>query len=514
MFVFGDVFKSCEAVSGLKEKSKKVQILFNCDELSPEKVIGDPTKLRQVFMNLLSNAIKFTEEGSVELIATPISREEGFITAHFAVRDTGIGMDAMQIARALEPFSQADISTTRKYGGTGLGLSITNNLLEMMGSKLIVKSEKGKGSSFEFTLTFRLADREAAADVFATAAEIRENAGKKPIFAAEALICEDNAINRQVIEEHLIRIGINPIIAENGKLGVNMAKTRMRTGKPFDIILMDIHMPVMDGLEAMQKLIEAGSTTPVIAMTANAMREDRELIIQSGMSDYVCKPFSSRDLWDCLLKYLKPIRFEEVTPEGATYDINEVIDGAAGLEKAAGDPKLYKKIKNDFYFENTNTIERLENMLGAGDYRTAHRLMHTLKGVATLLGAASLGEAAHTLEKAYALEQEDSEGFALFKIRLEAVLEALKVQAIADKEESERMSDSAPDIAKALEIIGQLEPLLKEGNSEATDFTDELRSALSKDMSKEIVAFVLDYEFDAALKELKKIKMMLQGGGE
>jgi PAS domain S-box-containing protein len=509
VFTFGDVFKNCEAVSDLKEKSKNVQLLFNCGALSTEKVVGDPTKLRQIFMNLLSNAIKFTDEGFVELVATLIKKGKNTLTANFAVKDTGIGMDALQVKKALEPFSQADISTTRKYGGTGLGLSITNSLLDMMGGKLTVQSERGIGSTFEFTLTFKIADKAvSAASEFA---DIGENADKKPIFSVEALVCEDNAINIQVIEEHLMRIGINPVIAENGKLGVNMAKTRMRTGKPFDIILMDIHMPVMDGLEAMQKLIEAGSETPVIAMTANAMLEDRELIIQSGMSDYICKPFSARDLWNCLLKYLKPIRFDEITPEGATYDINEIIDSAAGLEKAAGDPKLYKKIKTDFYFENINAVEKIENAVKVGDFKTAHRFTHTLKGVATLIGAGSLSETAKTLERAYALEKENVQALALLKERLEAVLEVLQPQAVAQKEASDKAYESSSDTKKALSLIKQLEPLLAEGSSEATDFADELRSALSKDLCNEIVPYLLDYEFDAALKELKKIKQLLEG---
>jgi len=513
VFSFGEVFKSCETVVSIKEKSNNVQLVFNCAELADEKVTGDPTKLNQIFLNLLSNAIKFTAEGTVELKAALIGKSHDSLTAKFTVTDTGIGMDAAQIKRVLEPFSQADISTTRKYGGTGLGLSITNNLLELMGGHLTVESEQGKGSTFSFTLTFPLGVKATVAVNPEQSGEVPKiNNSKKPIFAAEALICEDNMINRQVIEEHLLRIGITPFIAENGKIGVNMAKMRMRLGKPFDIILMDIHMPVMDGLEAMQKLIEAGNHSPVVAMTANAMRDDREMIIKSGMSDYVCKPFSARDLWDCLLKYLQPVRFDDISPDGVTYDINDIIDGAAGLEKAAGDPLLYKKIKADFYFDNTDAIEKFENALEICDFKLAHRLAHTLKGVSALIGATPLSEAAFALEKVYSAGIEDAQALDLVKERLDAVLEMLRPQATEDRKSEESAPKTATDATKALDIIRRLEPLLAEGSSEATDFVEEIKNTISKELSNELVEYLLDYEFDDALKELGKIKKQLEGG--
>jgi PAS domain S-box-containing protein len=512
VFTLGDVFKSCEAVSGVKEKGKNVKLIFNCGELAAEKVIGDPTKLKQIFMNLLSNAIKFTNYGSVELSAQLMEKNESALVVSFAVKDTGIGMDANQVKRALEPFAQADVSTTRKYGGTGLGLTITNNLLEMMDSALSIESQPGIGSIFSFMLTFEVANKAAPITVdFVENLENNENMNRRPIFSAEALVCEDNSINRQVIEEHLMRIGINPVIAENGKIGVNMAKTRMRTGKPFDIILMDIHMPVMDGLEAMQKLIEAGSRSPVVAMTARAMPEDRELVIRTGMSDYICKPFTARDLWSCLLRFLKPVRFEDITPDGTSADKNEIIDGVSGLEKSAGDPGLYNRIKTDFYFKNIDTVKSVEQAVAEGDFVTAHRIAHTLKGVALLIGANMLGEAAFTLEKFYAAHKEDNDALNLVKQRMDAVLALLK--PLADKEADEKADSTVTEInlVKAFDIINRLEPLLKEGSSEATDLAVEVKKTFSKELSKELVECLLDYEFDAALKELERIKRQLEG---
>jgi PAS domain S-box-containing protein len=510
VFTFGDVFKSCEVVSDYKKKSKNVLLIFDCGELENEKVIGDPSKLRQIFMNLLSNAVKFTNEGSIKMSAKLGIRDEESLTVTFAVKDTGIGMDAKQVERALEPFRQADVSTTRKYGGTGLGLSITNSLLEIMGGWLMIESEPGKGSTFSFTLTFKTASK--TAPVVVNFGE-NEAENKKPIFAAEALVCEDNSINRQVIEEHLMKIGINAFIAENGKLGVNMAKTRMRTGKPFDIILMDIHMPVMDGLEAMQKLIEAGCETPVIAMTANAMPEDRELAISSGMSEYICKPFTARDLWTCLLRFLRPVRFEDIISDGISGGGNDIIDEASGLEKSAGDPGLYEKIKVDFYFKNLNTANAVKEAVAKGEFKTAHRLAHTLKGVSTLIGAHKLSEAAEEAEKIYAESKADERMFNLLQKRLSAVLAILSAQALEAKESDEKADSAATttNLVKALDVINRLEPLLKEGSSEATDLADEVKEAISNENCSELVMYLLDYEFDDALKELIKIKRQLEG---
>ncbi|MCL2077368.1 MAG: PAS domain S-box protein [Oscillospiraceae bacterium] len=508
-FLFDSVLKSCKSDAVLSNEGKDITLLFNCKELESIKVMGDPTKLRQIFINLLSNALKFTEKGKVELTASVTEKDAQKITVNFAVKDTGIGISEAQINRIFVPFSQADASTTRKYGGTGLGLSITNSLLDLMGGELTVDSKQGEGSTFSFTLTFPLASEKASVSAIANMAQLKSK-DKKPVFASEALICEDNAINRQVIEEHLLRIGINPVVAENGKIGLNMVKTRMRTGKPFDIILMDIHMPVMDGMEATRKIIEAGCKTPVIAMTANVMREDKELILGSGMSEYICKPFSARDLWDCLLKFLVPVRFEDILPEGVRKVKTGVIDQQAGLEKAAGDPRLYKKIKSDFYFDNKDIIEKIESAVKDGDFKIAHRLSHTLKGLATLIGANALSEAARELEKSFIEGKADEQTLALTGERLELVLKELLPQAQAYKEAGEKPpSERVTDVVKAGELIKRLEPILNDGNSEALDFIDELKEVISWDLCSELVTYMLDYEFDEAYKALQKIKAHL-----
>ena len=506
-FLFGGIFKSCKAEAAVNIQSEKVKLEFNCDELAPERVIGDPTKLRQIFMNLLSNALKFTNEGSVELSAAVVEKDEKSITARFTVKDTGIGMSAAQIKKIFEPFSQADVSTTRKYGGTGLGLSITGSLLELMGGKLSVESAPGAGSTFGFTLTFPLADEKSQ-----SVHELSQISDmKKPIFEGDVLVCEDNAINCQVVEEHLLKIGLKPVIAENGKIGVNMAKTRMRLGKPFDIILMDIHMPVMDGLEAMQKLIEAENKTPVIAMTANAMREDRDLIISSGMSDYISKPFTARDLWNCLLKYLTPVRMEDISDNVEKRAGGGIIDEACGIEKAAGNRELYEKIKTDFYFENIDTIKNIREAISAEDFKAAHRYAHTLKGVSNLIGATSLSEAARALERILyegKYSGQDERTLLVVEERLGEVMELLAPKDADEREvKAETCTDDGfvPDILKITVLAQKLEPILESGNSKAANFADEIRETFPPCAGADLIASIDDYEFETALRILQKI---------
>ncbi|MCL2108139.1 MAG: ATP-binding protein, partial [Oscillospiraceae bacterium] len=511
-FTLGDIFTSCQNIVQYKESGKNLQFIFNCGDLQGLRLKGDPTKLSQVFLNLLSNAVKFTNEGVIEMTARLVEKSDNLVTVVFMVKDSGIGMTEAQLKKIFEPFSQADISTTRKYGGTGLGLTITRTFLNLMGGEMTVVSSPGQGSTFSFTLQFPLAAKVPKI----LSAMPPEEVGKKPVFAAEALVCEDNAINYQVIEEHLLRIGITPYVAENGKIGVNMARTRMRTGKPFDIILMDIHMPVMDGVEATRHLINADCHTPIIAMTANAMKEDRELFLKSGMADYICKPFSGRDLWDCLLKYIKPVRFDEVVFDSTKRDWESggVIDNALGLEKSAGDAALYKKIKSEFYFDNLDIVEKIQAAADSGDFKTAHRLSHTLKGVSVLIGAIPLSETALAAEKNFADETYDKELLITLKERLDEVLEVLLPSAHTEKAELEKLrelqSRKETDVAKAREIIAKLEPALIEGNSTALEFADRLIAVVPLDLCRVFLEFVSDYEFDAALDELLRLKQQLE----
>jgi signal transduction histidine kinase/ActR/RegA family two-component response regulator len=303
-FDMHELFVSCRTLILPKAVEKGLMLHFYAEPSIGQRPLGDPTRLRQVFVNLLSNAIKFTESGMIKLYTEILDKTKSTTTMHFEVIDSGIGMTAEQIDKVFNPFAQAETGTTRKYGGTGLGLSITKNIVELMGGKLVVESTPGLGSKFWFNLTFETME----APIDKTEKKILLHDNERPVFSGEILVCEDNDMNQMVICEHLERIGLKAVIAENGKVGVDIVKERMeKNEKMFDLIFMDMHMPVMDGLEAASEIQKLNAGIPIVAMTANIMSNDIEVYKTSGMNDYIGKPFTSQELWQCLMRYLEPV---------------------------------------------------------------------------------------------------------------------------------------------------------------------------------------------------------------
>ncbi|MCL2456831.1 MAG: ATP-binding protein, partial [Defluviitaleaceae bacterium] len=300
-FHLGDVLKACESVVEVKAKEKNVLLFLYSEPFVGKKIVGDPTKLRQILINLLANAIKFTERGKVSLMAQIVDSSDEKITIRFEIKDSGIGMTPKQINSCFELFTQSDASIARFYGGTGLGLPLTKNLVELMGGEIKIDSVQGVGSKFSFELKFKTVSvSEKIVD------KISVPVLQKPNFSGDVLVCEDNRINQEVIVKHLEQIGFNAFVAENGKIGVELARKRMEQNDPFVLILMDINMPIMDGMEATQNLIALGNKSPIIALTANAIETDRKKYMKLGMSDYLSKPYTTKHLWECLLRHLKP----------------------------------------------------------------------------------------------------------------------------------------------------------------------------------------------------------------
>ncbi|MCL2230329.1 MAG: ATP-binding protein, partial [Treponema sp.] len=303
-FDMHELFSSCRALVMPKAVEKGILLHFYAEPSVGKKPLGDPTRLRQVFVNLISNAIKFTNVGMVKVQSEIIKTTENSATMAFVIKDSGIGMTPEQIERVFDSFTQAESGTMRKYGGTGLGLAISRTIVEMMGGHLVVESSPGVGSKFSFELTFETIDY--------TQEELEKkksylNDISKPTLEGEVLICEDNEMNQFVIVEHLARVGLKAVVAENGRIGVDIVKDRIRKGERlFDLIFMDIHMPVMDGFEAADEINKLNINIPMVAMTANVMNEDMDVYKLSGIPDCVGKPFTSQELWRCLLKYFTP----------------------------------------------------------------------------------------------------------------------------------------------------------------------------------------------------------------
>jgi len=377
-FDIHDVFTLCRSATIPKAMEKGLMLHFYAEPVINKRLVGDPTRLRQIFINLISNAVKFTNTGIVKALANITSTTADTITVRFEVKDSGIGMTPEVMKRVMEPFTQADHSTTRKYGGTGLGLSIVKSLVELMGGQLFVESTLGIGSRFRFDLTFGTVD---AVNAKAEKPKHADGDLEKPTLDGEILVCEDNHMNQEVIRKHIERVGLRITIAENGKAGVDIVKERADRGeKPFDLIFMDINMPVMDGLDASTQITALGVKTPIVAMTANVLSSDKELYERSNMHDCIGKPFTSQELWHCLLKYIKPV---DKQPD----------DG----ENSYGDDILLE-MRTIFVNDNQNTLAEFKDAIFHNDVQKAHRIAHTLKSNAGTIGKAALQSAARNAE--------------------------------------------------------------------------------------------------------------------
>ena len=270
---------------------KGLKMAYTIDNSTPETIMGDPTRLRQILANLLSNAVKFTNFGKVEISISSKNLQGSDYEIHFKVRDTGIGIPEDKISCLFQSFSQVDISTSRKYGGTGLGLAISKRLVELMGGIIWVESELGKGSTFHFTILAEATSIKHGVS--------REQALRPEIYvhktqdrAIRILLAEDNIVNQKVILRMLNKLGYRADVSANG-LEVLAALER----QPYDVVLMDVQMPEMDGIEAAKKIHERWSARPrIIAITAYALQGDREKCIAAGMDDYITKPVKLEEL--------------------------------------------------------------------------------------------------------------------------------------------------------------------------------------------------------------------------
>ena len=274
---------------------KKLQLDLDLDPTLPEWVEGDPVRLKQVLLNLLGNAVKFTAKGHVELHLSKAGDHDGIASLKFTVSDTGIGMDDAAKSRIFKVFSQADNSMTRRYGGTGLGLAISQHLVGLMGGGIAVDSSLGHGSVFSFEVKLRVVAAEAMAPVLVKADSAAPLSGR-------VLVVEDDRVNQKVIKLLLSKLGVLAEVVGNGEQAVQRV-----LAEPWDLVLMDLQMPGMDGLEATRRIRAnpTGKTVPIIAITANAMPEDRAACDAVGMNGFVAKPVRQKELRQALEHWLK-----------------------------------------------------------------------------------------------------------------------------------------------------------------------------------------------------------------
>jgi len=459
-FDMDEVLKLCRIIITSKAHEKGLSFYCYTESLNDILLIGDPTKMRQVLINLLSNAIKYTSTGMVKLLSNVTKKTENSITIYFEVKDSGAGMTKEQINRIFLPYEKTNDNKKRSFGSIGLGLTITRNFIELMDSALKIESSPGIGSKFSFEMTFETKKKPPSAGE-----NIKPKLEEKPVFKGEVLVCEDNVLNQQVILSHLSRVGLRTVIASNGKIGVDTVKSRMETNeRPFDLIIMDIRMPEMDGVEATQKIIEAGCTTPIIALTANAMQHDKEDYFAAGMKDCISKPFTSKELWTCLFKYLEPVT---------------MISKKSDAESTEEEEQRMDMITT-FLKYNQTTLEDINKALAAEDIQLAHRLVHTLKGVAGMIGMTMLANAAYSIEQSLVEGKTEYLGEKMKTLEYELNAALNELTQVANeyymKKAHQKISEGNFDKNGILNLLKTLDALLETCSFDSLNLVDDLRN--------------------------------------
>ncbi|MGE5470768.1 MAG: ATP-binding protein [Bacteroidota bacterium] len=396
-----------------RARDKGLSLLPDIAADLPAGLHGDPKRLQQILLNYLSNAIKFTERGHVLVRVDIAERTAEKVLLRIAVEDTGIGVEPLIQARLFQPFEQADDTTTRRFGGTGLGLAISRQLARLMGGDTGMSSRPGQGSIFWMTARLAIAELPVDSEPVAVAKVDFEDEIRRTRQAARILLVEDDPLNQEVTLDLLRHAGLDAEIANNGQEAVDMSG---RTA--YDLILMDMQMPVLDGLDATAQIrARPGTVPPIIAMTANAFSEDRDLCLAAGMVDHIGKPVAPENLYALLLRWLPaapPAAGQDRLPAAPVEPILRPasaatlaqlaalpgIDVKAGLAALNGKAERYLGLLRKYLEHHGSVVEDIRQALAGDDTATARRLAHTQKGLAATLGFESIRAAAAALENA------------------------------------------------------------------------------------------------------------------
>nr|WP_320191358.1 ATP-binding protein [uncultured Desulfobacter sp.] len=463
--------EACD-LSSFNACDKGLELLINISPDVPKHLIGDSLRLKQVIVNLIGNAVKFTEHGEIEIFCRLEEENKDGVDLHFSVRDTGIGMTPEQQERLFKAFSQADSSTTRKYGGTGLGLTICKRLTEMMGGGIGVRSSYGKGSTFFFTVALRL-DHQAehrpslkAEDELCGARRLEQMA----FFpGARILLAEDNKINQQIALELLKPTGALVDVADNGRQAVRMANA-----DAYDLVFMDIQMPEMNGLQATEEIRVTldSKNLPIIAMTAHAMAGDREKSLAAGMQDHVTKPIDPDALYSALAQWIPGKKRKHLQKQEVSLKAHDTagrtnvhipidlpgIDIDKGLRNVNDNRQFYRNLLFKFNRDYTDAPQKIQELIDREDFPEARRLAHSVKGLAGSLGASPLQKAAQVLERGLREDKPLKDALAHFSDQMQKIQQGL--DGVDIRPENDPLPESSGELSSRDQLVEAMELLI------------------------------------------------------